>query len=75
MLVTYQTFAFGSGMIIVSGDSKLNDEMSNNEKWFTFRKVGDLAVFGSRDVERELSKDGLPLNIVKFIAVHQHEVL
>lgn len=71
----YQTFSFENGVILVSGNVELNSEMSNNPQWFTFRKVGDLAVFVSSDIAGRLDKEGLPTKVIKFIALHQHEVL
>lgn len=56
------------GVVIVSYDPDITDSLYKNNEFSIYRRLGRLNVFNSRDKNKYLLREGLPLAVMQYIS-------
>ena len=62
-----RTFSFHAGVIILSRNCIVNEQLKTNENFQFIRKVKDIELYVSIDVLEEYIKEGPPPPVTKFL--------
>lgn len=66
---THRVFAYLSGIIIVSGDKSIIDDLSANAKWVEYSHTHPTLArtFLSHDLVETVVREGLPKQVQKYL--------
>ncbi len=65
-----KVFTYKTGLIILSSDQLITDQLRNNDKFFLYPTPlhqPALSIFISLDIAPEITKAGLPITVKKFL--------
>lgn len=66
-MTDHKVFSHLSGIIIVSHNPRMSDELGANANWLEYRTYTPPRVFFSHDLVKIIQDQGLPLSVKKFL--------